>query len=57
MTIIIHEEDSEKKISREIQKAMRHKKKNEITLDRYFGKVTFNTDGLTYQKNLRDEWK
>lgn len=57
MSVIIHKKDSEKKIDKAIQKATSGKNKNKIALDRYFGKVSFNTDGLTYQKRIRDEWK
>jgi hypothetical protein len=31
------------------------KKRNPVNLDRYFGKVDFKVDGLTYQKKIRDE--
>ncbi len=28
-----------------------------IDLDKYFGKINFEVDGLTYQKKVRNEWK
>jgi hypothetical protein len=27
-----------------------------IDWDKYFGKIHFSEDGLTYQKRVRDEW-
>lgn len=48
-----------KKISgdelRSALKKMRSKKKK-LNLDKYFGKINFGTDGLTYQKKIRNEW-
>ena len=57
MTLTIHKKDSEKTIRETIRKAMERKSKKSVNLDRYFGKVDFGTDGLTYQKRIRDEWK
>jgi hypothetical protein len=33
------------------------KKKAPINLEKYFGKIDFGVDGLTYQLNARDEWR
>ncbi|MGZ3871689.1 MAG: hypothetical protein ACXVJD_02160 [Mucilaginibacter sp.] len=32
-------------------------KKAPINLDKYFGKIKFGVDGLTYQLRTRDEWR
>lgn len=32
-------------------------KRKKIDLNKYFGKVDFGVDGLTYQKKIRNEWK
>ena len=57
MTLTIHKKDSEKTIRDTIRKATERKNKKSVNLDRYFGKVDFGIDGLTYQKRIRDEWK
>lgn len=57
MSLTIHKKDSEKTIRETIRKATELKSKKTVDLDRYFGKVDFGVDGLTYQKKLRDEWK
>jgi hypothetical protein len=31
--------------------------KRKINLDKYAGKIKFKTDGLAYQKKVRDEWR
>jgi hypothetical protein len=33
------------------------KKKALLNLDKYFGKINFDTDGLDYQLKVRDEWR
>lgn len=33
------------------------KKKAPIDLGKYFGKINFGVDGLTYQLKTRDEWR
>jgi len=33
------------------------KKRTPISLDKYFGKINFGIDGLTYQLKVRDEWR
>jgi ribosomal protein S5 len=57
MSVIIHKEDSEKDVQEAVQKAIDQKKKDNIELDRYFGKVSYDIDGLQYQKKIRNEWK
>lgn len=56
MSVTIHKGDSDKAIREAIRKVMSQKAKKEISLEKYFGKVSFDTDGLTYQKNVRNEW-
>lgn len=56
MSISIHKHDSEKTVRETIQKVIDRKSKT-VSLDNYFGKLSFNVDGLKYQKKLRDEWK
>lgn len=33
------------------------KRKAPINIDKYFGKINFGIDGLTYQLEARDEWR
>ncbi|WP_295675164.1 hypothetical protein [uncultured Mucilaginibacter sp.] len=33
------------------------KRKAPINIDKYFGKINFGIDGLTYQFEARDEWR
>jgi hypothetical protein len=33
------------------------KKKASINLDKYFGKIKFDVDGLDYQLKVRNEWR
>lgn len=32
-------------------------KRKKVNLDKYFGKINFGMDGLTYQKKIRNEWR
>jgi hypothetical protein len=32
-------------------------KKRKLNIDRYFGKIKFDKDGLEWQKQIRNEWK
>ncbi|MES2112835.1 MAG: hypothetical protein V4577_29050 [Bacteroidota bacterium] len=32
-------------------------KKQPMDLSKYFGKINFGEDGLTYQLKIRDEWR
>jgi len=57
MALIIHKKDSEKEIREKIQKAVADQKKKSINLDRYFGKINFGSEGLKYQKRIRNEWQ
>ena len=43
------------KLDEELTKLPR--KKAPINLDKYFGKIKFGVDGLTYQLKVRDEWR
>lgn len=54
--LAIQKNDPVKVIQGVIDKAARKKKKN-INIHQYFGKVDFGSNGLTYQKKVRDEWK
>jgi len=56
MSVIIHKNDSDKDIREAMKKVLNSKKKKEIALERYFGKVSFDINGLEYQKRIRDEW-
>lgn len=57
MSVTIHKNDSMKTIREAIQKMTKRKKRKTIQLDRFFGKINFGSDGLDYQKKIRDEWK
>lgn len=57
MSVIIHKDDSNEKIQKEIRKMLNKKRKESIDMDLYFGKVNFGVDGLDYQKKIRDQWK
>ena len=56
MSVTIHNDDSDKAIREALRKVMEKKEKKGISLDKYFGKVSFGTDGLSYQKKVRNEW-
>jgi len=55
MTIKISKRASESELKLALRKMQAKKKK--INLDKYFGKVDFGTDGLSYQKKIRNDWK
>jgi len=57
MSVVIHKGDSDQAIREALQKVMKRKEKKSIDLKKYFGKVTFDIDGLTYQKKVRNEWE
>jgi len=57
MSIIIQKDYSLKKIREKIDELLKSKKKKPVDTNRYFGKINFGEDGLTYQKKIRDEWK
>ena len=56
MSVTIHKNDSDKDIRAAVRKVLNQKKRKSITLNKYFGKVSFDVDGLTYQKKVRNEW-
>jgi hypothetical protein len=56
MSVTIHKNDSKEAIRETLRKVTNQKASKSITLDKYFGKVSFGTDGLTYQKKVRNEW-
>ena len=57
MSVVIKKEDSAEKIREALNRATNTKNKKSIPLDKYFGKVSFDIEGLAYQKKLRDEWE
>jgi len=57
MSVIKHKKESVQAIRKAIEKASSQKKKKSVEIDRYFGKVKFGMDGLSYQKKVRDEWE
>ncbi|NGP90194.1 hypothetical protein [Fodinibius halophilus] len=57
MSIIITKDDSAEKIREAIQQATTKKTQKSINLDKYFGKIDFDEEGLEYQKRVRNEWK
>lgn len=54
MTIKIGKRESPKKIARKLSKMKSMSKR--IHWDKYFGKIKFPVDALTYQQKMRDEW-
>jgi len=56
MSVIIHKNASAKDIRAAVREVLDQKERKSISLDKYFGKVSFNTDGLSYQKKVRNEW-
>lgn len=54
MTIKISRKDSVKLKAKKLAKAT--SKSKHINWDKYFGKIKFPVDALTYQIKLRDEW-
>lgn len=53
--IEVNKATSRDKLDKELIKLS--KKKTPINLEKYFGKIDFGTDGLTYQLKARDEWR
>ena len=53
MTVKIKRE-STKKVASKLRKITSRSKK--INWDKYFGKIEFPVDALTYQRRMRDEW-
>ena len=56
MSVTIKKNATLKEIKSVIKRIAGHKRKT-IDVDRFFGKVKFGVDGLTYQKKIRDEWQ
>lgn len=54
MTVKIGKKESPKKIAEKLRKIKFTSKK--IHWDKYFGKIKFPVDALTYQQKMRDEW-
>lgn len=54
MTVRIGKKESPKKVAGKIRKITSRSKK--INWDKYFGKIEFPIDALTYQRKLRNEW-
>jgi hypothetical protein len=54
MTVKIGKKESPKKVAGKIRKITSRSKK--INWDKYFGKIKFPINALTYQRKMRDEW-
>ena len=54
MTVKIGKKESPKKIAGKLSKMKSRSKR--IHWDKYFGKIKFPVDALTYQQKMRDEW-
>jgi hypothetical protein len=54
MTVKIGKKESLKKVAGKIRKITSRSKK--INWDKYFGKIKFPIDALSYQRKMRDEW-
>lgn len=52
-------EVSKKTTRAEVDKALSllKSKSKQMNIEKYFGKINFGTDGLTFQKKVRNEWK
>jgi len=55
MTITIKKSDDAETIREKIDRLTHKKKKPDLS--KYFGKVNFDDNGLTYQRKLRNEWE
>jgi hypothetical protein len=54
MTVKVSKKSSRKALEKAVLKTKSSQKK--VDLSKYFGKVNFGVDGLTYQKKIRNEW-
>jgi hypothetical protein len=54
MTVKISKTTTRKEIEKALAKSKSKRKR--INLSKYFGRVDFGIDGLTYQKKIRNEW-
>jgi hypothetical protein len=50
----VGKKESAKSVAKKLRKVSAKTKK--IDWDKYFGKIKFPVDALTYQKKMRDEW-
>ncbi|MBI1768162.1 MAG: hypothetical protein HY015_08895 [Bacteroidetes bacterium] len=55
MVVKITKKESSKKREDKIRKASAKSKK--IDWDKYFGKIDFPVNAITYQQKMRDEWQ
>ena len=55
MTITIKKGDDTETIRKKIDRLKSKKRKPDLS--KYYGKVNFAEDGLTYQKKIRNEWE
>mgnify|MGYP003460309526 CR=1 FL=1 len=54
MVIKVGKKESARIIAQKLKKATAKTKK--INWDKYFGKIDFPVDAITYQRKMRDEW-
>jgi hypothetical protein len=54
MVMKVGKKESAKSMAKKLKKVSARTKK--IEWDKYFGKIKFPVDALTYQKKIRDEW-
>lgn len=57
MSVIINKNDSNEAIRKALRKVKDKKSRKKIALEKYFGKIPFDENGLTFQKRVRNEWK
>jgi hypothetical protein len=55
MKVLLKKGMSQEEMEKELAK-LEQKKGKRASLKKYIGKVDFGTDGLSYQKQLRNEW-
>ncbi len=53
MIVRVTKKTAKKKVKTALKKIS--SKRKPIDLDKYFGKINFGTDGLTYQKRIRKD--
>lgn len=56
MSVTIDKDQSKKQIEKKIERVSKEKEGKRIDAGKYFGKIDFGVDGLTFQKRVRDEW-
>ena len=57
MSVTIKKDQSSAEIEKKIKSITKKKDKKGLDVSRFFGKIQFGEDGLTYQKKIRDEWE